>query len=367
MQQHCNDGKWYREYGPKESTAIESIEIDCCKEQGCLEMLRKEFPDKKYQHFVRVQYRQKEGALKRYRFATDADTAKDLQDILENRKKCESLGKLIDHLRKTKKLISVLIRDENLKLSTPSKWLAVDHCVQQTGKANRHLAQDFQNASCSWQLDRTRTHAEDDSVSTSKRSFNLFSSDDFALDDGIGDVQEGKSTHCMPPTLPGGNNCPSLGNAQEHVSDAQSHRNLSGQQHSTHDSQQISDDRSDDIITIDDDPQPVKRIRVQRADVKTDSAAPRAAAAVQAAPATPSTKATKIARQLPAWLEGAVSAVPEAKPVGKAANVAVFTTDTVPNLLQPVVSMTPSEWLEKACRPKPVVSIAELKRRRGIR
>jgi hypothetical protein len=29
--------------------------------------------------------------------------------------------------------------------------------------------------------------------------------------------------------------------------------------------------------------------------------------------------------------------------------------------------MTPSEWLEKACRPKPVVSIAELKRRRGIR
>jgi hypothetical protein len=306
-------------------------------------MLRTEFPDKKYQHFVRVQYRQKEGALKRYRFATDADTAGDLQDILQNRKKIESLGKLIDDLRKTKKLIRV--RDENLKLATPSKWLAVDR-VQQTRKASRNLERDFVDVA---------------SVSTSKRRFNQFSSNDFALEEDIGDVQEGKSTHCMLRKLPGGNHCPIL-----------------GPQHSTHQKgvghdaaeQETEGCRTDDIITIDDDPQPVKRIRVQRAEVKTDAAAPRAAAAVQAAPATPSTKGTKIVRQLPAWLEGAVSAVPESKPVGKAAetaaNVAVFTTDTVPNL-QPVVSMTPSEWLEKACRPKPVVSIAELKRRRGIR
>jgi hypothetical protein len=320
MQRHCDDYIWY----PKESTEIKYIRIDCRKEAGPPEMLRKEFRDK-YEHFVTVQYHQKGTAHNRHMFATDAATAKDLQDILQSPQKCESPGKLIADLRKA----NILISDDDLEWdfpqSTPSKHLAVD-----------------QNASSF--LDRKRPHAEDD-VSGPARDWPriLFSSSDFALEDDIGDVQE-----------------------------------------------KISDDRSDDITIIHDDPQPVTSTSrpsgsrvLQRDEIKTDAAAaPRAAAAVQAAPAAPSTKGTatvakttvvkttKIARQLPAWLEGAVSAVPEAKPVGKtdetAAQVEVFTTDTVPNLPQPVVSTTASEWLESVCRPKPVTSIAEVKRRRGI-
>ena len=293
-------------------------------------MLRKEFRDK-YEHFVTVQYHQKGTAHSRHIFATDAATAKDLQDILQSPQKCESPGKLIADLQKANKLISDDDLEWDFPQSTPSKQLAVD-----------------QNASSSWQLDRKRPHAEDD-VSGPARDWPriLFSSSDFALEDDIGDVQE-----------------------------------------------KISDDRSDDITIIHDDPQPVTSTSrpsgsrvLQRDDIKTDAAAaprgaPRAAAAVQAAPAAPSTKGTatvakttvvkttKIARQHPAWLEGAVSAVPEAKPVGKtdetAAQVEVFTTDTVPNLLHPVVSTTALEWLESVCRPKPVTSIGEVKRRRGI-
>ncbi len=101
-----------REYdygqGLHKSKAIKYIEIDCYEEQeGTLEILREKFHDKKYRHFVRVQYFNRSSReLKRYRFATDAESAKNLQDILQGRKECESLGKLIDNLRKTEKLIS---------------------------------------------------------------------------------------------------------------------------------------------------------------------------------------------------------------------------------------------------------------------
>jgi hypothetical protein len=288
-------------------------------------MLRKEFRDK-YEHFVTVQYHQKGTARNRYIFATDAATAKDLQDILQSPQKCESLGKLIADLRNANKLISDDDLEWGFPQSTPSKQLAVD-----------------QKASSSWRLDRKRPYAEDD-VCGPARDWPriLFSSSDFALEDDIGDVQ-GK----------------------------------------------ISDDSSHDITIIHDDPQPVTSTSrpsgsrvLQRDDIKPDAAAapPRAAAAVQAARAAPTTKGAatvakatvvkpaKIARQFPAW--HAVSAVPEAKSVGKtgetAAQVVVFTTDTVPNLLQHVVSTTASEWLESVCRLKPVTSIAEVKRRRGI-
>jgi hypothetical protein len=107
---------------PDESTAVQFIELDCAGRADELRRLRSSFAARRYNHFVRVDYRRKErGVAGQYLYGATLSAAQALHRYLRDpaaaKAKGESLGSLLDRMKKEGGIIS----DSELKSSEGSQ------------------------------------------------------------------------------------------------------------------------------------------------------------------------------------------------------------------------------------------------------